>query len=135
MDIEHLAITDESKDAVEKLKTENDPVAFFMETYFPELKSDRIPTAFLFKLYQATTKFETGQIGNMTRRGFTNRLIKLLPTGWSYSKNGLYVGEHWKDEDMETLRKYSSGIWSEYGNAKRKKNEYQGLIENNPRLV
>lgn len=128
VDIEHLAITDESKSAVEKLKTENDPVAFFMETYFPELKSERIPTAFLFKFYQATNKFETGQIGSMTQRTFTKKVIKLLPPGWSYSKKDMYVGEHWNHEDMETLRKYNPPIVYEYDNAKRDNYARQGLI-------
>lgn len=128
VDIEHLAITDESKSAVEKLKTENDPVAFFMETYFPELKSERIPTAFLFKFYQATNKFETGQIGSMTQRTFTKKVIKLLPPGWSYSKKDMYVGEHWNHEDMETLRKYNPPIAYEYDNAKRDNYARQGLI-------
>ena len=128
VDIEHLAITDESKSALEKLKTENDPVAFFMETYFPELKSERIPTAFLFKFYQATNKFETGQIGSMTQRTFTKKVIKLLPPGWSYSKKDMYVGEHWNHEDMETLRKYNPPIAYEYDNAKRDNYARQGLI-------
>lgn len=128
VDIEHLAITDESKSAVEKLKTENDPVAFFMETYFPELKSERIPTAFLFKFYQATNKLETGQIGSMTQRTFTKKVIKLLPPGWSYSKKDMYVGEHWNHEDMETLRKYNPPIAYEYDNAKRDNYARQGLI-------
>lgn len=128
VDIEHLAITDESKSAVEKLKTENDPVAFFMETYFPELKSERIPTAFLFKLYQATNKFETGQIGNMTQRTFTKKVIKLLPEGWSYSKKDMYVGEHWNGEDNQTLKKYNPSIAYEYDNAKRDNYARQGLI-------
>lgn len=128
VDIENLAITDESKSAVEKLKTENDPVAFFMETYFPELKSERIPTAFLFKFYQATNKFETGQIGSMTQRTFTKKVIKLLPPGWSYSKKDMYVGEHWNHEDMETLRKYNPPIAYEYDNAKRDNYARQGLI-------
>lgn len=128
VDIEHLAITDESKSAVEKLKTENDPVAFFMEKYFPELKSERIPTAFLFKFYQAANKFETGQIGSMTQRTFTKKVIKLLPPGWSYSKKDMYVGEHWNHEDMETLRKYNPPIAYEYDNAKRDNYARQGLI-------
>lgn len=128
VDIEHLAITDESKTAVEKLKTENDPVAFFMQDYFPELKSDRIPTAFLFKFFQATQKYETGQIGKLTQRSFTKKVIELLPAGWFYSKRGLYVGDHWSGEDNQTLKKYDVVISNNYEHAKRDNNAYQGLI-------
>ena len=99
-----------------------------METYFNELKSSRIPVAFLFKFFQATLHYETGRISAMTQRGFTNKLKRHLPAGWQYAPRGWYVGDYWKHDDLETLKSYSSAVCSEYVYVKRERNEQQPLI-------
>lgn len=112
IDITSLADTSESEEEVKKIHTENDPVAYFMETYFNELKSSRIPVAFLFKFFQATQRYETGRLNSssMTQRGFTRKLNKLLPAGWKYERKNMYVGGFWNHDDIQTIIKYSPEI-------------------------
>lgn len=112
IDITKLADTSESEEEVKKIHTENDPVAYFMETYFNELKSSRIPVAFLFKFFQATQRYETGRLNSssMTQRGFTRKLNKLLPAGWKYERKSMYVGDFWNHDDIQIIKKYSSEI-------------------------
>ena len=116
IDITSLADTSESEEEVKKIHTENDPVAYFMETYFNELKSSRIPVAFLFKFFQATQRYETGRLNSssMTQRGFTRKLNKLLPAGWKYERKSMYVGDFWNHDDIKTIIKYSPEIGHSY---------------------
>lgn len=119
IDITNLADTSESEEEVKKIHTENDPVAYFMETYFNELKSSRIPVAFLFKFFQATQRYESGRLNSssMTQRGFTRKLNKLLPAGWKYERKSMYVGDFWNHDDIQIITKYSSEIGHIYDNA------------------
>lgn len=119
IDITNLTDTSESEEEVKKIHTENDPVAYFMETYFNELKSSRIPVAFLFKFFQATQRYETGRLNSssMTQRGFTRKLNKLLPAGWKYERKSMYVGDFWNHDDIQIITKYSSEIGHIYDNA------------------
>ena len=116
IDITSLVETSENKAEVEKIRTENDPVAYFMETYFNELKSSRIPVAFLFKFFQATQRYETGRFNSssMTQRGFTRKLNKLLPAGWKYERKSMYVGDFWNHDDIKIIIKYSPEIGHAY---------------------
>lgn len=128
VDIENLVDTSESVSEVEKIRTENDPIAYFIENYFTELKSARIPIAFLFKFFQATQKYETGRTGTTTQRGFTRKLTKCLPAGWGYDRKNMYVGDCWNNEDLETLKKYSSPIAYEYKRTEKRSKDYQPII-------
>lgn len=132
IDITKLADTSESEEEVKKIHTENDPVAYFMETYFNELKSSRIPVAFLFKFFQATQRYETGRFNSssMTQRGFTRKLNKLLPAGWKYERKNMYVGNFWNHDDIQIIMKYSSEIGHAYDNATKDqaRTYYQPLI-------
>lgn len=125
IDIERLEDTEESRGEVREIKQQSDPIAYFMQEYFPELTSERIPTAFLFKYFLAVMAYENNP-SRITQRGFTERLKENLPEGWKYERNRKYVGNWWDDRDMDVLNLYDRK--NVYPYEPKPRRAYQGLI-------
>lgn len=125
IDIERLEDTEESRGEVREIKQQSDPIAYFMQEYFPELTSERIPTAFLFKYFLAVMAYENNP-SRITQRGFTERLKGNLPEGWRYERKRKYVGNWWNDSDIEVLNTYDRK--NVYPYEPKPRQTYQALI-------
>lgn len=98
--------TEESQKAIYDIKLENDVVAYFVENYMSKIKSDRIPSSFLFKLFLATMKYENNP-QSMRQNTFTKRVqIPLKKIGWLYESKNLKLSKYWDKEDYELLNQY-----------------------------
>lgn len=131
VDIGKIVDTEESKQLVHEMKIESDPVAYFMENHFNELKSTRIPVGFMFRFYRATREAEEGITKiSMSPRTFTTKLRNYLPIGWELDTKNKTLGDYWNHKDKEVLKGYSVKICYDYfnGEFKSKRNKYQSLI-------
>ncbi|WDC82504.1 phage/plasmid primase, P4 family [Ligilactobacillus ruminis] len=104
-DISIIRQLDESAAELHKMELESDPVLYYMEIYFPLLKSTRIPTYFLFKDFLAHMASEN-RPSRINQSTFTKRARKYLPPGWKSGKQR--PGDGWKDQDRERLNDYIS---------------------------
>ena len=108
LDFDILEDTEESKRNIYDIKLDNDPVVYFVENYFGEITSDRIPVVFLFKYFLNTMTYENNP-QTMKQNTFTRRLKPILEAkGWTYSRNNLAPGKYWNEEDKKLLAKYGA---------------------------
>lgn len=100
-----LQDTKESQAMIKDIKTDNDSVDYFIENYLDELKSTRIPVAFLFKYFLAAMEYENNP-QSMKQNTFTHRAKSLMSKkGWDYSRNNLAPLAYWSKEDLELLKR------------------------------
>lgn len=104
-DISIIRQLDESAAELHKMELESDPVLYYMEIYFPLLKSTRIPTYFLFKDFLAHMASEN-RPSRINQSTFTKRARKYLPPGWKSGKQR--PGDGWKEQDLKRLNDYLS---------------------------
>ena len=106
MDFDFMTDTAESKQEIRELKINNDPVAYFVETYMDDIKSERVPVMFLFKYFQSITDYENNHQA-MKQQTFTRRLKPLLRAkGYTYSRNNLALLTYWNVDDEKLIEKY-----------------------------
>lgn len=106
MDFDFMTDTEESRQEIKELKIANDPVAYYVNEHIDELKSQRLPTVFLFKHFQATSDYENNP-QKMKQQTFTRRLKPLLESkGYIYSKKNLAPLTYWNVDDEKLLEQY-----------------------------
>lgn len=81
MDFDRFIEPKASMEALEEFKESNDTVKAFVNEWFPRFESTRLPSRFLWWLYQEWCKDEG--VTKLTKRKFENQLIKNLPQDWS----------------------------------------------------
>ena len=112
MQFDDVVETDESKELVKGVVLDNDPIAAFYEDVVSTLKSERLPTKFLFLLFKAWSLSENNPT-RMKQRTFTGQMKDiLLANGWEYSKINLQPLQYWSKEDCNLL----DNLESENGN-------------------
>lgn len=108
LDFDILEDTEESKRNIYDIKLDNDPVVYFVENYFGEITSDRVPVVFLFKYFLNTMAYENNP-QTMKQATFTRRIKPILEAkGWAYSRKNLALGKYWNEEDKKLLAKYGA---------------------------
>lgn len=108
LEFDILEDTEESKRNIYNIKLDNDPIAYFVENYLDDIKSDRIPVAFLFKYFLNAMAYENNP-QTMKQNTFTKRIRPYMEArGWIYSRNNLALGKHWEEEDKKLLAKYGA---------------------------
>lgn len=118
--------TQESIDAVKDIAKDNDPVIEFYEDVFPQLESTRLPTKFLFSLYQAWCDMENNPT-KMKQRTFTKSLRSIAAKeGWVYDVKNLAPITYFSDIDEELLKEWDINYKYRFDVDKKK---YQPLIE------
>src|SRR5699024_7452523 len=77
--------SNESINATQEIKEDNDPVYYFINKYFADLESTRIPSTFLFNYFMACMDAENNH-SRIKQRTFTLRVQKILKAkGWEYT--------------------------------------------------
>ncbi len=105
-DIDSLINTKESQQIIDDMKLDNDVVDYFIQNYLGEVKSNRVPIAFLFKLFLSCMSYENNP-QRMKQNTFTRQAKPLMERlGWSYSRNNLAPLDGWNKDDMKLLEKY-----------------------------
>lgn len=132
MQFDDVVETNESMELVKGIVLDNDPIAAFYEDVFPMLKSERLPTKFLFLLFKAWCLSENSPT-KMKQRNFTTQIKDLLlANGWEYSKRNLQPLEYWSKEDCTLLDNLDSenGGFNPPINYEVEKYRQQGLFYN-----
>ena len=112
MQFDDVVETDESKELVKGIVLDNDPIAAFYEDVVSTLKSERLPTKFLFLLFKAWCLSENSPT-RMKQRNFTGQIKDiLLANGWEYSPKNLQPLQYWSKDDCNLL----DSLDSENGN-------------------
>ena len=130
MQFDDVVETDESKELVNGIILDNDPIAAFYEDVVSTLKSERLPAKFLFLLFKAWCLSENSPT-RMKQRNFTTQIKDLLlANGWEYSKFTLRPLEYWRREDCALLDNLDSenGGFSAPINYEIEKYRQQGLF-------
>lgn len=130
MQFDDVVETNESMELVKGIVLDNDPIAAFYEDVFPMLKSERLPTKFLFLLFKAWCLSENSPT-KMKQRNFTTQIKDiLLANGWEYSKRNLQPLGYWSKEDCTLLDNLDSenGGFNPPINYKVEKYRQQGLF-------
>lgn len=115
IDIGEIANPSESKELVEETRIANDPVAYFLQAYLPKLKSEKIPSSFLFQLYLAVMRRENNP-QRISQRKFTKDIRpKMEALGWEYKNNGSRAGSSFDKADIDLFEDYRPhyGVGSE----------------------
>lgn len=96
--------TNESDNATQEIKEDNDPVYYFINKYFDDLESTRIPSTFLFNYFMACMDAENNH-SRIKQRTFTLRAQKILKArGWEYTQTPkLKPLKHWHGKDQQKL--------------------------------
>lgn len=103
-----------SLEALEDFKESNDTVRAFVTEWFDKFESTRLPSRFLWWLYQEWCKDEG--VVKLTKRKFENQLAKNIPTGWvkkrfkplrgfipSVDVPKHYIGFSWRDGEDQSV--------------------------------
>lgn len=98
--------TSESDNATQEIKEDNDAVYYFINKYFDELESTRIPSSFLFNYFMACMDYENNH-QKIKQRTFNLRAQKILKDkGWEYTSTPkLKPLKYWSGKDQEKLDK------------------------------
>ena len=96
--------TGESENATEEIKEDNDAVYHFVNKYFNELESTRIPSNFLFNYFMACMDAENNH-QQIAQRTFTKRIKPILEQlGWKYTTSrSLQPLNYWNGKDQQRL--------------------------------
>ena len=96
--------TDESDEATHEIKEDNDAVYYFVNKYFDDLESTRIPSTFLFNYFMACMDAENNH-QKIKQRTFTLRAQKILKNkGWEYTKSrSMKPLDYWSSKDQQKL--------------------------------
>ena len=115
LDIETIANTKESQEALKDLELDNNPILAFYEEVFPQFKSNRLPVKFLFATFQAWSDVQNNAT-KMKQNTFTKQLQSVLEeTEWRYERKNLAPLDKFNKSDIEVLKemnlnyKYSHG--------------------------
>lgn len=95
--------TNESKDATQEIKEDNDAVYYFINKYLDELESTRIPVKFLFNYFLACMDAENNP-QKIKQNTFTKKAKKIMTAkGWHYSRKNLMPSDYFKKSDIKKL--------------------------------
>lgn len=105
MDFSEVQDTEESRQAIHELVLENNAVVSFFEDVFKDLKSERLPMKFLFKLFQAHSDYEN-QPTLMKQNTFTKEMKTIAErNGWRYQPKNLAPLHYFDESDLIKLKK------------------------------
>ncbi|MGE7365188.1 DNA primase family protein [Desemzia incerta] len=125
-DVVEVENTKESEEAVRDIAKENDPVIEFYEDVFYQLESTRLPTKFIFSLYQAWCDIENNPT-KMKQRTFTKNLRNIVAKdGWNYDVKNLAPIHYFSKRDAELLKSWDTNYKYRFEVDIKK---YQPLIE------
>lgn len=130
MDVYDVVDTEESQRFVNDLVLDNNPVAAFYEDVFTTLRSERLPTKFLFMYFQVWCISENNPT-KIKQRNFTKQLKEIVELkGWEYSQRGMRPLEYWKPIDIEAYDELrsSSGSYAGHFDAPSERNRQQPLF-------
>lgn len=126
LEIEEVENTKESEEAVRDLARDNDPVIEFYEDVFNQLESTRLPTKFLFCLYQSWCDKENNPT-KLKQRTFTKNLRSVVSKeGWQYDVKNLAPLNFFSERDQILLKEWDINYKYRIEVDKKK---YQPLIE------
>lgn len=130
INIDTIIETKESQEMVHETQLDNDAVAYFVENYFDEFQSTRLPVKFLFQFFLAAMEAENSKQA-LKQNTFTKQLKPILEAkGWHYSRNNLKPGEQFKEDDLNLINQFDKGIGTARGYlAKVESNKKQPLFE------
>lgn len=96
--------TDESNNATHEIKEDNDAVYYFINNYFDDLESTRIPSNFLFNYFMVCMDAENNH-QKIKQRTFTLKAQKILKEkGWKYTKSrSMKPFKYWNGRDQQKL--------------------------------
>lgn len=115
INIDTIVDTSESRHIVHETKLDNDPVAYFVENYLPELKSSRIPVKFLFNYFMAAMDAENNH-QRMKQNTFTRTIKPILEaSGWTYSRKNLAPLDYFNPDDLKLVKGQDKGNGTAYG--------------------
>lgn len=130
MDVYDVVDTEESQRFVNDLVLDNNPVAAFYEDVFTTLRSERLPTKFLFMYFQVWCISENNST-KIKQRNFTKQLREIVePKGWEYGQRGMQPLDYWKPIDIEAYDELrsSSGSYAGHFDATSERNRQQPLL-------
>lgn len=132
IDTSEIVNPQESIELVEETKNANDPVAYFITEYLPELKSQRLPVRFLFAYFLATMEAENNP-QKISQRKFTREVRpKMEALGWEYKQRGVAPSVYFSSVDYDLLIKYDIGIGpkpQQFYNEPKERERQQPLFE------
>lgn len=115
INIDTIVDTAESREIVHDTKLDNDPVAYFVENYLPELESTRLPVKFLFNYFMAAMDAENNH-QRMKQNTFTRTIKPILEaSGWTYSRNNLAPLDYFNPDDLKLVKGQDKGNGTAYG--------------------
>lgn len=96
--------TNESDEATHEIKEDNAAVYYFINKYFDELESTRIPSSFLFNYFMACMDAENNH-QQIKQRTFNLRAQKILKNkGWEYTPGKTRQPlKYWSGKDQQKL--------------------------------
>lgn len=99
-----LIQTNESNNATHEIKEDNDAVYYFINKYFDDLESTRIPSNFLFNYFMVCMDAENNH-QKIKQRTFTIKAQKILKDkGWGYTKSrSMKPLKYWHGKDQQKL--------------------------------
>lgn len=130
INIDTIIETKESQELVHETQLDNDPVVYFVENYFDEFQSTRLPVKFLFQFFLAAMEAENNPQA-LKQNTFTKRLQPILEAkGWHYFRNTLTPGNQFKEDDLNLINQFDKGIGTARGYlAEVESNKKQPLFE------
>lgn len=132
IDIKEIANPSESIELVETTRLANDPIAYFVSEYVPQLKSERLPAKFLFNFYLWAMQRENNP-QRLSQRKFTNDIRPYMEAlGWKYKNNGSVPSVYFNQLDFDLFKSYdpNRGLSAEkLYNVNKEMNRKQGLFD------
>lgn len=132
IDIKEIANPSESIELVETTRLANDPIAYFVSEYVPQLKSERLPAKFLFNFYLWVMQRENNP-QRLSQRKFTNDIRPYMEAlGWKYKNNGTTPNVYFNQLDFYLFKSYdpNRGLSAEtLYNVRVEMNRKQGLFD------
>ncbi|MHC5269282.1 DNA primase family protein [Enterococcus sp. LJL98] len=115
MDIDTIANTKESQEALKDLEYDNNPILAFYEEIFPQFTSKRLPIKFLFATFQAYSDVQNNPT-KIKQNTFTKQLKSVLEgTEWSYERKNLAPLDKFNKSDIEVLKEMNLNYKYSYG--------------------
>lgn len=99
----HVYDTKESQREVHTLEQEQDTLAAFINGRMTELKSRRVPTAFMYKFYENSSKADGFSKNQILNRNQFTRKFRLMQHDWSYYPKNQRIKGMFDPEDSDTL--------------------------------
>ncbi len=99
----HVYDTKESQREVHTLEQEQDTLAAFISGRMTELKSRRVPTAFMYKFYENSSKADGFSKNQILNRNQFTRKFRLMQHDWSYYPKNQRIKGMFDPEDSDTL--------------------------------